>query len=76
MYRVVSTQIATLESKLEKSFKTLICRFSVQPNILLHLPVKISARSDWGFLGEDGLLSLGCRYACHPPPGKGATKIL
>ena len=62
---VVSTLGATLESKLKDL--SLIRRFAVQPGSRLHLPVKVSARSDWGFRGEDGLPPLGCRHTCHSP---------
>ena len=61
----VSTLGATLKSKL-KDLSLIRC-FAVQPGSRLHLPVKVSARSDWGFRGEDGLPPLGCRHACHSP---------
>ena len=41
---LVSTIIATLESKVK--VLSLVCRFTVQPGSRLHLPVKVSARSD------------------------------
>ena len=63
----VSTLIATLESNVENEFLTLICCFVVQPDSRLYLPVEVSERSDWGFLGDDGLPLLGCRHACHSP---------
>ena len=63
--RFISSLISMLESKVENEFLTLIYRFVVQPGSRLHLPVEVSAKSDWGFGGEDGLLPLGCRRACH-----------
>ena len=47
--RRVYTLRATLESK--EIRLTLICHFAVQPGSRLHLSVKLSARSNWGFLG-------------------------
>ena len=65
--RFISTLIATLEYKVEKEFKTLICCFAVQPDSRLHLSVEVSARLDWGFQGEDGLSPIDYRHACHSP---------
>ena len=54
-----------VESKIK--VLALVCRFAVQTGSRLHLPVEVSARLDWGFRGEDGLLSLGCRHSFHSP---------
>ena len=57
--RFVSTLISTLEFKVENEILTLICRFSVQLDSRVHLPVEVGARLDWGLGGEDDLPPLG-----------------
>ena len=64
---LMTTLLDTLELKVENFFKTLICRFAIQPGSQLQLPRWVSVVSDWGFWGEDGLLPLGCRHARHSP---------
>ena len=63
----ISTQLAKLESKVIFFPRTLFCRFSVQLNSQVHLLILVSARSDWGFWGEDGMPPLGYRHACNSP---------
>ena len=53
-----ATRLVTLYFKGIR-FLSVICRFAVQLNIQLHLPIVFKLSREWGFRGEDSLSPLG-----------------